>query len=682
VPPNTTVSLLTLNGTLDTSTFGPSGWSGEPTLKPGSGFFIFLEAAASITFHGSIPDPILPLPLHGGPTLVSSQKPERAGFNNIIGLPPVEGTLVYRHRPGAPPLPIESSNYITHLFLGGHWKVVEPVAELGEAFFVDVFAPIQILSQPVGQVATPGSTVTMAVTASGTGPLRYQWKKNGVNLPGQTNASLTLANVQAADAGSYTVVVANDFDARASSTVFLRLALPLLPMTNNFLDGVILEAPNGQGLSSNVGATSETSEPSHAGKIGGKSMWIRWRTAVPGLVTFRTTGSSFDTLLGAYTGQDVAALTVMASDEDSGGFLTSAIRFKASPGELYHIAVDGLAGEEGDILLSWEFEATQDTLPIILLQPESQVVALGSTISFTVAASGASSFQWFFQGTPLRDAIATTLIISNTTEADLGTYFVRVSNGARVVDSQAAVLQFNITGQEVQHVFAVDKFPDSANGSAPLFLGGGVPAGGGHGGGPAPAPGVVRGYTGTQVFNTTGATTSGGDEPICGVTGGASEWISFVALENGTLFLNTDGSSYDTVMAVFQRSGVNGMLQEVTCDNNSGLDGRDSSLSLPVQAGVTNFIVIDGVNSATGTLKLNYSLVTPFRLESLGLTPQMASQLRFTGRPGTKFSIQRSDDRFNWVTLLTTNAATGRYDYTDLTSTTAGFRFYRAIVLP
>src|SRR5262249_36815818 len=179
----------------------------------------------------------------------------------------------------------------------------------------------------------------------------------------------------------------------------------------------------------------------------------------------------------------------------------------------------------------------------------------------------ASSFQWFFQGAPLLNATATTLVVSNASEADLGSYFVRVGNGVRFVDSQAALLQFNITGQEVQHVFAVDKFPDVANGGVPVLLGGGVPAGGGRWGGPAPAPGVVRGYTGTQVFNTTGATTSGGDEPICGVTGGASEWISFVALENGTLFLNTDGSSYDTVMAVFRRSGVNGMLQQVTCDN-------------------------------------------------------------------------------------------------------------------
>jgi hypothetical protein len=609
--------------------------------------------------------------------LVSSQKPERAGYLSVIGLPPVEGTLVYRHRPGAPPLPIEPSNYTTHLFLNGVWQVGEPVAEVAEALFVDLFEPIQILSQPTSQMVAPGSTVTFAVTASGTGPLRYQWKKNGVNLPSETNASLTLPNVQAVDAGGYAVVVANDFDARSSVTVSLRLVLPFLPMTNNLVDAVVLDASSGQGINSNVGATLETSEPLHADKAGGKSMWIRWHTTVPGIVTFRTTGSSFDTLLAAYTGPDVTALTLVASDEDSGGFLTSAIRFRASPTELYHIAVDGLAGEEGDIVLSWAFEPTIEILPTILTQPESQVVAMGSSVEFTVEATDASSFQWFFRGAPVPGATTTKLIIPNASETDLGSYFVRVSNGTRFVDSHVAVLQFNITGQEVQHVFAVDKFPDAANGGIPLLLGGAFPAGGG----PAPAPGIVRGYTGTQVFNTTGATTSGGEEPICGVTGGASEWISFAALENGTLFLNTDGSSYDTVMAVFKRA-ANGALQQLTCDNNSGLDGRDSALSLPVQTGVTNFIVIDGVNSATGTLKLNYSLVTPVRLESLGFNAQGAALLRFTGRAGAKFSLQRSDEMFNWITLLTTNTATGRFDYTDVTAPSGGLRFYRAIALP
>jgi hypothetical protein len=67
------------------------------------------------------------------------------------------------------------------------------------------------------------------------------------------------------------------------------------------------------------------------------------------------------------------------------------------------------------------------------------------------------------------------------------------------------------------------------------------------GGGFQPAA-VVRGYTGTQTFNSTNARSDITESSICGVAGGASEWITIVMEETGTLFINTDGSSNDTVI--------------------------------------------------------------------------------------------------------------------------------------
>src|SRR5439155_7393493 len=124
----------------------------------------------------------------------------------------------------------------------------------------------------------------------------------------------------------------------------------------------------------------------------------------------------------------------------------------------------------------------------------------------------------------------------------------------------------------------------------------------------APAS-VVRGYTGTQVFNTAGSSTQTGEEPICNVIGGASQWISFLPDTNGVLFLSTAGSTYETVMAVFVRSTTNAGLSQVNC--NHGTNGQPSSLNVPVEMGKTNFIVVDGVNGVTGVLQLNYSMATP-----------------------------------------------------------------------
>jgi hypothetical protein len=51
--------------------------------------------------------------------------------------------------------------------------------------------------------------VLLSVTATGTAPLRYQWQLNGLNVSGGTNATLSLANIQISQAGTYDVVVYN-----------------------------------------------------------------------------------------------------------------------------------------------------------------------------------------------------------------------------------------------------------------------------------------------------------------------------------------------------------------------------------------------------------------------------------------------------------------------------------------
>jgi pectate lyase len=84
---------------------------------------------------------------------------------------------------------------------------------------VTIPTPPSLVSQPQSQTALPGETVTVSVSAGGTPPLTYQWFKNDTNapLPGANDDTLTLANVQAGDAGNYFVVVANAYGSVTSS---------------------------------------------------------------------------------------------------------------------------------------------------------------------------------------------------------------------------------------------------------------------------------------------------------------------------------------------------------------------------------------------------------------------------------------------------------------------------------
>jgi hypothetical protein len=69
-------------------------------------------------------------------------------------------------------------------------------------------APV-ILVQPSDQSVPISHTALFQVMAAGNQPLRYQWQKNGTNLAGATRSSLALANVQATDAATYSVVITN-----------------------------------------------------------------------------------------------------------------------------------------------------------------------------------------------------------------------------------------------------------------------------------------------------------------------------------------------------------------------------------------------------------------------------------------------------------------------------------------
>lgn len=82
---------------------------------------------------------------------------------------------------------------------------------------------IAITAQPYAQIVNAGRTATMSVIATGLPAPTYQWKKNGADLDGATSAILEIPNVSAADAGDYSVVVANNNSSITSSSAALSI---------------------------------------------------------------------------------------------------------------------------------------------------------------------------------------------------------------------------------------------------------------------------------------------------------------------------------------------------------------------------------------------------------------------------------------------------------------------------
>ncbi len=107
----------------------------------------------------------------------------------------------------------------------------------------------------------------------------------------------------------------------------------------------------------NVCADWETGEPGPFSLD--NSIWWRWTPSATGTATISTEDgggfvTTFDTTLTVYTGNTLATLVPIASDDDSGTGLRSLVRFPVNAGTTYQIKVDGFAAQNGLLNLHLE----------------------------------------------------------------------------------------------------------------------------------------------------------------------------------------------------------------------------------------------------------------------------------------------------------------------------------------
>jgi outer membrane protein assembly factor BamB len=91
-----------------------------------------------------------------------------------------------------------------------------------------------IMTAPASRAIQAGQTVTFSVTASGTGPLTYQWQKNSANISGATASSYTTPPVTTADNGArFVAVVSNSAGSVSSDPATLTVSTPSNPPPSN-----------------------------------------------------------------------------------------------------------------------------------------------------------------------------------------------------------------------------------------------------------------------------------------------------------------------------------------------------------------------------------------------------------------------------------------------------------------
>ncbi len=93
-------------------------------------------------------------------------------------------------------------------------------------FALEVSESVAISEHPASVTVAPGGTAQFSVQATGTGNVRYQWRRNGLAVPGGTTATLAIPFTSAANAGDYEVVVSDANGPAVSRTARLVVEPP------------------------------------------------------------------------------------------------------------------------------------------------------------------------------------------------------------------------------------------------------------------------------------------------------------------------------------------------------------------------------------------------------------------------------------------------------------------------
>ena len=251
----------------------------------------------------------------------------------------------------------------------------------GSSWFVETHAGVPFfLAQPSSRTNRTGELAAFSVVAGGSGPLSYQWWKDGavlndgVTILGTTTAALTLSNVLSSDAGGYFVVVSNISGSVTSSVAILTVGIP--PTITQ--PPASLTVTQGQSAVFNVTAA------------GSAPLGYQWQ----------------------FGGADIAGATQSALT------ILNAQAENAGP---YAVVV----ANAYSALTSAVATLTVRIPPLITQQPTHRTVLLGEGTGFHVGATGDSplGYQWFKDGAPIAGARFADYQIPSVQLADTGDYF-------------------------------------------------------------------------------------------------------------------------------------------------------------------------------------------------------------------------------------------------------------------
>lgn len=252
--------------------------------------------------------------------------------------------------------------------------------------YLSIISPPFVTIPPASQSVGAGSNATFTVTVDGSIPLSYQWRFNGIGIPGATANAVTITNVQTPNAGNYVAVVTNVYG--TTSSVATLTVLPNPP--------AILINPQSQ---TNYAGTNITLT---SFAIGSQPLSYQWYSN--GIALFNA---------GRINGSGSANLTIsdVQIADGAGYYVIVTNNFGAATTSIANVTVVGMP-------------------PAVTQNPVGGSVAPGLPITLMVGATGTPplAYQWQLNGIDIPGATIATFVILNVGSSDYGSYHMVVSS--------------------------------------------------------------------------------------------------------------------------------------------------------------------------------------------------------------------------------------------------------------
>jgi hypothetical protein len=353
-------------------------------------------------------------------------------------------------------------------------------------------AALSVVLSPTSRTNGASSTATFTTTAFSPESLNFQWQKNGTNLidggniSGSTNSTLTVANVQDADAAIYNAVVSDATTSVTTSNAVLTVNDTLLFATQpqsqtNLIGSNVSFNATAYGVppfifqwyfnSTPVGSpTSGTNYTSYtvtnvgtnqagiytvkvvngSGNVTSSNAVLT--VAVPPVITTQPlsrTNSANTTANFSVAANSVLPLsyqwqqngTNLVNGGKFSGVTNSTLTIttvSSNEAAIYSVIVTNLAGS----VTSSNAALTVIYKPAITVQPAGALVLPGTNVAFGLSLNGTAPFNynWRFNGTNILNATNASYGISPVVTNNAGSYSVVITNSAGSVTSSVAAL--------------------------------------------------------------------------------------------------------------------------------------------------------------------------------------------------------------------------------------------------